>query len=341
MKRIVYNTVRSNLPTKLSINRLTQYNCKSSNQSKVIISNFIKNEIKIRLAHRVVELENLPYGLNNIQSVKNVTSLYVNSFSRLHEFKHINNIDDSNIFAKLMEDIKNSHNYVEYDISIAIRELITKNNKSIYDYNLDGFLDKFYKSRTGLRILISHYLSMYNLETSIIDTYSNPVNIINHAIEEAFFICSLNNIQAPDIFVFGDTHFSFSYIPCHIYYITLELLKNSIKSTTDKYQSDNLKPINIYLSKGKEELIIKISDKGGGFSRDNMDKIFSYGYTTNNLNNSIHDRYAISGYGHGLPLARLYSRYFGGDLLIIPFECIGTDALIYINRLGDMDETPL
>ena len=59
MKRIVYNTVRSNLPTKLSINRLTQYNCKSSNQSKVIISNFIKNEIKIRLAHRVVELENL------------------------------------------------------------------------------------------------------------------------------------------------------------------------------------------------------------------------------------------------------------------------------------------
>ena len=43
----------------------------------------------------------------------------------------------------------------------------------------------------------------------------------------------------------------------------------------DKYQSDNLKPINIYLSKGKEELIIKISDKGGGFSRDNMNKPYA------------------------------------------------------------------
>ena len=341
MKKLVYNTVKTTRPTKLSINKLTQYSVNSSTQSKIVISRFIKNEIKTRLAYRVVELENLPLGLSNINTIKNVTGLYTDSFSKLHHFKDIQNHNDSNQFAKLMEDIKIAHSNVEYDISIAVRKLIKENNESKYNYNIDDFLNKFYKSRTGIRILISHYLSMYNMENSIVNKYCNPISIINQAVDEAYYLCSLNNINAPDIYVYGDTHFNFSYISCHIYYVTLELLKNSIKSTTDTYSKNNCKPIKIFLSKGKEELIIKISDLGGGFSRDNINKIFSYGYTTTDIYSSIDNRNSISGFGHGLPLSRLYCRYFGGDLLIIPFEGIGTDALIYINRLGDTDETPL
>ena len=39
--------------------------------------------------------------------------------------------------------------------------------------------------------------------------------------------------------------------------------------------------------------------------------------------------------GFGLPIARLYARYFGGDLQILSMEGYGTDAYLHLNRLGN------
>lgn len=40
----------------------------------------------------------------------------------------------------------------------------------------------------------------------------------------------------------------------------------------------------------------------------------------------------LAGYGYGLPISRLYARYFGGDLQIISMEGYGTDAYLHLNR---------
>ena len=42
----------------------------------------------------------------------------------------------------------------------------------------------------------------------------------------------------------------------------------------------------------------------------------------------------LAGYGVGLPLSRLYARYFGGDLDVKSLEGLGTDAYLHLSRLG-------
>lgn len=50
---------------------------------------FLEEELPIRLAHRVVELENLPHGLSEMPSVIKVKNWYAESFQELIEFPKI------------------------------------------------------------------------------------------------------------------------------------------------------------------------------------------------------------------------------------------------------------
>ena len=46
----------------------------------------------------------------------------------------------------------------------------------------------------------------------------------------------------------------------------------------------------------------------------------------------------LAGLGYGLPISRAYARYFGGDLTLMSMEGFGTDAFVYLSRLGDHAE---
>lgn len=46
----------------------------------------------------------------------------------------------------------------------------------------------------------------------------------------------------------------------------------------------------------------------------------------------------LAGFGHGLPISRLYARYFGGDMQLVSMNGLGTDAYLYLKRLGDFKE---
>ena len=96
------------------------------------------------------------------------------------------------------------------------------------------------------------------------------------------------------------------------------------------------------VAEGGEDVTIKVSDEGGGIARSGLPRIWTYLYSTARQPASLDvaaegDGAAVlAGYGYGLPISRLYARYFGGDLQIISMEGYGTDAYLHLNRLGNV-----
>ena len=98
----------------------------------------------------------------------------------------------------------------------------------------------------------------------------------------------------------------------------LELLKNSMRATVDWHGVDaDYPPIKVVIADGKEneDVVIKVSDEGGGIPRSNMDRIWSYLFTTadpaiqegmvafnDNVDHSVDS--PLAGLGYGLPISR-------------------------------------
>lgn len=105
-----------------------------------------------------------------------------------------------------------------------------------------------------------------------------------------------------------------------------------------------LPPVEIVICVGSEDLTIKISDEGGGVPRSRWNKLWHYDYTTSppcpriNPDSCVSYRQHFSGGGYGLPIARLFARYFGGEVTFISLEGSGSTAFIQAHRLGTNTE---
>ena len=78
---------------------------------------------------------------------------------------------------------------------------------------------------------------------------------------------------------------------------------------------------------------LQVSDEGGGIPRSGLPNIWTYLYSTaesplpelDDTNEGEDSPAVLAGYGYGLPISRLYARYFGGDLQVccLPVTVLG------------------
>ena len=179
-----------------------------------------------------------------------------------------------------------------------------------------------------------------------------PAVIAEDAVRQATLLCERQFGVAPEVKIVGRTDLSFEYVPDHVFYILLELLKNSMRASCERQlaaDADEPSVIRVIVADGEknEDVALKISDEGGGIARSDLNKVWSYLYTTASKDVQESGFTAdgtdfvgapLAGLGYGLPISRAYARYFGGDLTLMSMEGFGTDAFVYLSRLGDHDE---
>jgi len=216
-------------------------------------------------------------------------------------------------------------------------------------FDFGEFLDRFYMSRVGLRVLIGQHIMLHHPQkgfVGIIQTECQPAVVCSHAMEDARRICDNNYGIAPEVKLEGSIDMTLPYIPEHLHYMLFELLKNSMRAVVERYRDskEGLPPISVVFAEGTEDVAIKISDKGGGIPRSGMHRLWTYTFTTaGSTADKLHDlargegKGIMAGFAHGLPLSRIYARSFGGDLHVMSMQGHGTDVYIHISKLGDRE----
>lgn len=86
----------------------------------------------------------------------------------------------------------------------------------------------------------------------LISLNTSPYDVAQDAIKDASNICARKLGYSPPVKILGHTDLTFPYIPSHLYYMLLELLKNSMRATVE----------NCGANKHLPPILLKITDQG-------------------------------------------------------------------------------
>ncbi|ORY92449.1 mitochondrial branched-chain alpha-ketoacid dehydrogenase kinase-domain-containing protein [Leucosporidium creatinivorum] len=405
--------------TGVSLRQMVMFGQNPSQGTLLRASQFLAEELPIRLAHRVKELDALPNNLNKMPSIEKVKKWYAESFEELVNFpkpelppaiheafqrasqdipslpestpnpslpEHMRpktdnkkikdrlraplthryyTDPDSSIkwppevhdynerFTKVLSNIKRRHDPVVTTIAQGILEFKRESKSPHIDRSIQTFLDRFYMSRIGIRVLIGQHIALNRLEphedyVGIICTKTNIHQIAREAIENATYVCEdhFGLFKGPPVQLICPKDLNFMYVPSHLNHVLFEVLKNSLRAVVETHgvECENFPPVKVIVAEGNEDITIKISDEGGGIPRSALPLVWTFMYTTANPENLDQDfqgtdfKAPMAGFGYGLPIARLYSQYFGGSLKLISMEGYGTDCYIHLSRLSKSSE---
>lgn len=241
-------------------------------------------------------------------------------------------------FAQTLHKIKRRHDGVVTTMAQGILEYKRRRQRMQIDDSIQAFLDRFYMSRIGIRMMIGQHIALTDQShhrdpsyVGVICTKTNVQDLAQEAIENARFVCEdhYGLFEAPRIQLVCNPDLNFMYVPGHLSHMLFETLKNSLRAVVERHGEDKQDfPITkVIVAEGKEDITIKISDEGGGIARSAIPLVWTYMYTTVDRTPNLDPDFdksdfkaPMAGFGYGLPISRLYARYFGGDLKLISME---------------------
>lgn len=339
-------------PSPMSIKQILDFGQENACEKTSFV--FLRKELVVRLANTMKEVNLLPSNLLNQPSVKLVQSWYMKSFEELLDFENSSPQDSHtlNDFLDILSKIRNRHNDVVPTVAQGVTEYKQKFGFDPFtSSNIQYFLDRFYTNRISFRMLVNQHTLLFG-DDSVhthpkhiggIDPSCNVIEVVKDAYETARTLSDKYYMAAPELRIeefnakAPSKAIQVVYVPSHLFHMLFELFKNSIRATIEYHlnNSAGFPPVEAMVTLGKEDLSIKISDKGGGVPLRKIDRLFNYMYSTAPTPSLEPSQAApLAGFGYGLPISRLYARYFQGDLNLYSMEGVGTDAAIHLKAMS-------
>jgi pyruvate dehydrogenase kinase 2/3/4 len=278
----------------ISLRQLTFFG-RTLTESRLISSaNYVRTELPTRLAHRLRNMQTLPYSALTNPHISHVYELYYTAFERLRKVPEITSVDDNDRFCEVVQSTLREHLSVIPRLAMGVLEI----QNAISGEECDRFMTTLLRSRISRRVIAEQHLALT-------ETFHAPWHFPNASksltapeddfVGEIFLRCNAKEIveqcaatarnlmsQAygpdvtiPEVVVKGHLDTTFPYIPSHIEYMIGELLRNSMQAIVERPGTQS-HPIEVLICEAAQHVIIRVSDQGGGIERDILPYLWSF-----------------------------------------------------------------
>ncbi|KAG9236551.1 putative pyruvate dehydrogenase kinase [Amylocarpus encephaloides] len=266
-------------------------------ESRLIGSaNYVRTELPTRLAHRIRDMQTLPYVVVTNPHISQVYELYYKAFEGLRRLPEVKTLEDNERFCEKVGQSLQEHLTVIPKLAMGVLECRGLMGQA----DMDRFMNTILRSRISRRVIAEQHIALT-------ETFHNPHHFPESPLREAEFVgevlvkCNAKDVVTrcgqevaalaqiaygpstliPSINLSGHLHATFPYILSHIEYIIGELLRNSIQGIVERQKATpgpptKPPPIEVTVCEAQQHVIIRVSDQGGGIPRDVLPHIWSF-----------------------------------------------------------------
>lgn len=318
-----------------------------------------------------------------------VYELYYKSFESFRRFPVIRTVEENDAFCKVISENLKEHLSVIPNLVVGVLEC----QELVSPDTMDNFVQAMLRARISRRVIAEQHLALT-------ETFNSPWHVAqpsseNEFVGEVLLRCNAKEViercgslsremcrssatsemAIPEIKIQGHTNATFPYVLSHLEYIIGELLRNSVQAVMQRFRNTKKPPppIEVLICEAPQNVVIRISDQGGGVPRDIIPFLWSFnkGPRSASRLENFRDVPTLAGtmqevrlsgnlgtkgkirdsslstlasrppdfrLGMGLPMSRVYAEYWAGGLELHSLEGYGVDAFLQISKLGNQNE---
>ncbi|CAL8583889.1 putative protein kinase YGL059W [Xanthoria parietina] len=269
---------------------LTEYRLLSS-------ANYVRTELPTRLAHRLRDMQTLPYVVVTNPHMSHVYELYYKAFETLRRVREIKTVDDNDRYCNIITETLQEHLTVIPKLTMGIIEC----QSLMKPEETNRFMNTLLRSRISRRVIAEQHLALTETFHSPwhFPDAKQPQDPSSDFVGDVFLKCNAKEVveecsqrartlareafgsacRMPEVNLQGHLNATFPYILSHLQYIVGELLRNSIEAVVERWRHlpGHPAPVDVLICEAPQHVIIRISDQGGGIPKDILPSLWSFG----------------------------------------------------------------
>ncbi|KAL4964398.1 protein kinase PKP2 [Aspergillus stella-maris] len=279
----------------ISLRQLTFFG-RTLTESRLLSSaNYVRTELPTRLAHRLRDIQKLPYVVVANPHFSLVYELYYKAFERFRTVPEIRTLDDNDHFCDILRKTLQEHLVVIPRLAMGVLEC----RGLLPSEAMDHFMNTLLRARISRRVIAEQHLALT-------ETFNSPwhfpgsqdrTDLNADFVGEVFLKCNAKEVvercgklvqdairqssgsdKIPEISVQGHLDATFPYMLSHLEYIIGELLRNSVQAVSERYEvlQQAPPPIEVLICEAPQHVILRVSDQGGGIARETLPYLWSF-----------------------------------------------------------------
>ncbi|KDQ64529.1 hypothetical protein JAAARDRAFT_28172 [Jaapia argillacea MUCL 33604] len=141
---------------RLTLRQLVFFGRSMTEERLVKSANYVRTELPVRIAHRLRDLQALPFIVVTQEGVARVYELYWSAFEKFRSYPHIHNLEENEAFCSFLRNLLEEHAGVIPNLSLGL----SLSSPYLPPDQLDSFMRRMLVSRISRRVLAEHHLSL-------------------------------------------------------------------------------------------------------------------------------------------------------------------------------------